>query len=93
MDADETAKNTQTVRQSVTPTFMPTDGEVMTLMIDYPPGDPGMPAAPPPRRAPRAAPNAVLKLLSRSRRLRAKATAEELIAHCGAVPVVATPLE
>ena len=31
----------------------------------------------------RAAPDAVLKLLSRSRRLRAKATAEELIAQCG----------
>jgi hypothetical protein len=82
MDANEKAKNT--VGQSVTPTFMPTDGEVMTLIIDYPPGDPGLP----PHRhpgGPRAAPNAVLKLLSRSRRLRAKATAEELIAHCGAV--------
>ena len=43
MDANEKAKNTQTVRQSVTPTFMPTDGEVMTLIIDCPPGDPGLP--------------------------------------------------
>jgi hypothetical protein len=43
MDANEKAKNTQTVLQSVTPTFMPTDGEVMTLRIDYPPGDPGIP--------------------------------------------------
>ncbi len=43
MDANEKAKNTQTVLQSVTPPFMPTDGEVMTLMIDYPPGDPGIP--------------------------------------------------
>jgi len=43
MDANEKAKNTQTVLQSVIPTFMPTDGEVMTLMIDYPPGDPGIP--------------------------------------------------
>ena len=43
MDANEKAKNTQTLLQSVTPTFMPTDGEVMTLMIDYPPGDPGIP--------------------------------------------------
>ena len=43
MDANEKAKNTQTMLQSVTPTFMPTDGEVMTLRIDYPPGDPGIP--------------------------------------------------
>jgi quercetin dioxygenase-like cupin family protein len=43
MDVNEKAKNTQTLLQSVTPTFMPTDGEVMTLMIDYPPGDPGIP--------------------------------------------------
>ena len=43
MDANEKAKNTQTVLQSVTPTRMPTDGDVMTLMIDYPPGDPGIP--------------------------------------------------
>ena len=42
-DANEKAKNTQTVLQSVTPAFMPTDGEVMTLRIDYPPGDPGIP--------------------------------------------------
>ena len=48
MDANEKAKNTQTVRQSVTPTFMPTDGEVMTLIIDYPPGDPGLPPHPHP---------------------------------------------
>ena len=27
--------------QSVTPPFMPADAEVMTLMIEYPPGDPG----------------------------------------------------
>jgi quercetin dioxygenase-like cupin family protein len=42
-DLNEKAKNTQSVLQSVTPTFMPTDAEVMTLRIDYPPGDPGIP--------------------------------------------------
>ena len=40
-NAKDKAQNTQTVLQSVTPTFMPTDAEVMTLRIDYPPGDPG----------------------------------------------------
>jgi quercetin dioxygenase-like cupin family protein len=42
-DHKEKAQNTQTVLQSVTPTFMPTEAEVMTLKIDYPPGDPGIP--------------------------------------------------
>ena len=84
MDANEKAKNKQTVRQSVTPTFMPTDGEVMTLIIDYPPGDPGLP----PHRHP-GGPPALHPTQSSSccpdRDGCAKATAEELIAHCGAV--------
>ena len=33
-DVHEKAKNTQTVLQSVTPTFMPADAEVMTLRIE-----------------------------------------------------------
>jgi hypothetical protein len=46
MDVNVKAKNTQTVLQSVTPTWMPTDAEVMTLRIDYPPGNPGIPPHP-----------------------------------------------
>ena len=51
MDANEKAKNTLTVIQSVTPPFVPADAEVMTLVIEYPPGDHRDSAAPPPRRA------------------------------------------
>ena len=32
-----------TVIQSVTPRFVPADAEVMTLVIEWPPGDPGAP--------------------------------------------------
>jgi quercetin dioxygenase-like cupin family protein len=31
-----------TVVQSVTPTFLPADGEVMTIVVEWPPGDPGL---------------------------------------------------
>ena len=43
MNVEEKAKNTQTVLLSTRPPFIPTDAEVMTLRIDYPPGDPGIP--------------------------------------------------
>ena len=43
MDVNDKAKNTQTMLQSVTLASLPTDAEVMTLRIDYPPGDPGIP--------------------------------------------------
>lgn len=32
-----------TVIQSVTPPFLPADAQVMTVMIEWPPGDPGAP--------------------------------------------------
>src|SRR3990170_2698410 len=32
-----------TTIQSVTPPFIPSDAEVMTVVIEYPPGDPGAP--------------------------------------------------
>ena len=32
-----------TVIQSVTPPFLPADAEVMTVVIEWPPGDPGAP--------------------------------------------------
>jgi quercetin dioxygenase-like cupin family protein len=42
-DANDKLQNALTVLQTVTPTFMPADGEVMTLVIEWPPGDPGLP--------------------------------------------------
>ena len=32
-----------TVLQSVTPPFLPAEAEVMTVVIEWPPGDPGYP--------------------------------------------------
>ena len=43
MDPYEKAKNTLTEIQSITPPFVPADAEVMTVRIEYPPGDPGVP--------------------------------------------------
>ncbi|MEV0704807.1 cupin domain-containing protein [Saccharopolyspora sp. NPDC050389] len=40
---DDKVQNAMTVLQSVTPSFRPADGEVMTLVIEWPPGDPGIP--------------------------------------------------
>ncbi len=42
-----------TVIQSVTPPFLPADAEVMTVVIEWPPGDPGAPptATPADRRS------------------------------------------
>ena len=36
-------QNALTVIQSVTPPFLPADAEVMTVVIQWPPGDPGYP--------------------------------------------------
>jgi quercetin dioxygenase-like cupin family protein len=36
-------QNALTVLQSVTPPFLPADAEVMTVVIQWPPGDPGYP--------------------------------------------------
>jgi quercetin dioxygenase-like cupin family protein len=36
-------QNALTVIQSVTPPFLPADSEVMTAVIEWPPGDPGAP--------------------------------------------------
>jgi quercetin dioxygenase-like cupin family protein len=36
-------QNAMTVLQSVTPPFLPPDAEVMTMAIEWPPGDPGLP--------------------------------------------------
>ena len=43
MDPYEKAKNTRTDLLSITPPFMPAEAEVMTVRIEYPPGDPGVP--------------------------------------------------
>ncbi|MGI8329781.1 cupin domain-containing protein [Actinomadura scrupuli] len=42
-DVDDKLRDAMTVLQSVTPAFLPTEGEVMTLAIEWPPGDPGLP--------------------------------------------------
>ncbi|SDY85684.1 Cupin domain protein [Saccharopolyspora shandongensis] len=42
-DANDKVQNAMTVLQNVTPSFRPADGEVMTLVIEWPPGDPGIP--------------------------------------------------
>ena len=42
-DANDKLQNALTVLQSVTPTFMPADGEVMTIVVEWPPGDHGLP--------------------------------------------------
>ena len=42
-DPYEKARNVLTELQSVNPPFLAADGQVMTVRIDYPPGDPGLP--------------------------------------------------
>jgi len=42
-DANDKLQNALTVLQTVTPTFMPADGEVMTIVVEWPPGDSGLP--------------------------------------------------
>jgi quercetin dioxygenase-like cupin family protein len=42
-DPNDKLQNAVTVLQSVTPTFRPTDGEVMTIAVEWPPGDSGLP--------------------------------------------------
>jgi quercetin dioxygenase-like cupin family protein len=41
--ADDRLQNLMKVLQDVTPAFLPSDGKVMTVLIEYPPGDPGLP--------------------------------------------------
>jgi quercetin dioxygenase-like cupin family protein len=36
-------QNKLRVLQTATPPFVPADAEVMTIVVDYPPGDPGVP--------------------------------------------------
>ena len=43
MSAEEDLHNALTVIQSVTPPFIPPDAEVMTAIIEWPPGSPGAP--------------------------------------------------
>ena len=42
-DPYDKARSVLTELQSVTPPFLAADGQVMTVRIDYPPGDPGIP--------------------------------------------------
>jgi quercetin dioxygenase-like cupin family protein len=42
-DVNDKLQNAVTVLQSVTPTFLPVDGDVMTLVVEWPPGEPGLP--------------------------------------------------
>ena len=42
-DPYEKARNVLTELQSVNPPFLAADGQVMTVRIDYTPGDPGLP--------------------------------------------------
>jgi quercetin dioxygenase-like cupin family protein len=41
--ADDRLQNLTKVLQDVTPSSLPSDGKVMTVLIEYPPGDPGLP--------------------------------------------------
>jgi quercetin dioxygenase-like cupin family protein len=41
-DPYDKARNTLTELQNVTPPFLAADGQVMTVRIEYPPGDPGI---------------------------------------------------
>jgi quercetin dioxygenase-like cupin family protein len=43
MDVNEKLQNAVTEVQTVTPPFMPADGQVMTIVVEYPPGDTGLP--------------------------------------------------
>jgi quercetin dioxygenase-like cupin family protein len=40
---NDAVQNALTVLQSVTPPFLPADAEVMTVVIEWPPGSPGTP--------------------------------------------------
>jgi quercetin dioxygenase-like cupin family protein len=42
-DLNDKLQNAVTELQRVTPTFMPADGEVMTIMVTWPPGASGLP--------------------------------------------------
>ena len=42
-ESEARLQNVLTVIQSVTPPFLPADAEVMTVVIEWPPGDPGAP--------------------------------------------------
>ena len=42
-DINEKLKNAVTELQKVTPTFVPADPEVMTIVAEWPPGDSGLP--------------------------------------------------
>lgn len=42
-ELDARLQNVLTVIQSVTPPFLPADAEAMTVVIEWPPGDPGAP--------------------------------------------------
>jgi quercetin dioxygenase-like cupin family protein len=41
-DADDRLKNVLTELQTVTPPFLPADGQVMTMVVKWPPGDLGL---------------------------------------------------
>lgn len=43
MDLNDKLHDALTELQTVTPPFMPVDAQVMTVTIEYPPGDPGFP--------------------------------------------------
>jgi quercetin dioxygenase-like cupin family protein len=42
-DVDDKLQNAMTVLQSVTPPFLPAEGEVMTISVVWPPGESGLP--------------------------------------------------
>jgi quercetin dioxygenase-like cupin family protein len=42
-DIDDKLQNAMTVLQSVTPPFLPAEGEVMTISVEWPPGESGLP--------------------------------------------------
>jgi len=42
-DVNDKLQNAMTVLQSVTPPFLPADGEVMTISVEWPPGESGLP--------------------------------------------------
>jgi quercetin dioxygenase-like cupin family protein len=42
-DVDDKLQNAMTVLQSVTPPFLPAEGEVMTISVEWPPGESGLP--------------------------------------------------
>ena len=42
-NVDDKLQNAMTVLQSVTPPFLPAEGEVMTISVEWPPGESGLP--------------------------------------------------